>query len=283
MTTAIIDGIATNYEVVGSGPALLMYAPGGFDATIDKWSSMGVYAKIKPLDYLPKHYTCILFDRRECGKSGGRVERVTWTDFVRHGEALLDHLKIDRAHMMGGCMGCPPVAAFGVQKPERVISMVLWWPVGGAKYRLSGHLRFAEHLAYVNQNGLKGVVDLVKSSGKVFNADPRGGPWASVIKHDDDFVAKYLAQDVEKYKLIVAGMVRTLFDRDTAPGPEPEDMLCCDVPAIVIPGNDASHATSAARYTHECLPKSEYWDIAVADQTQATAEPKLLEFLSRYK
>ena len=25
-----------------------------------------------------KHYTCIVFDRRECGESGGRVERVTW-------------------------------------------------------------------------------------------------------------------------------------------------------------------------------------------------------------
>ena len=49
---AIIDGIATRYEVVGSGPPLLMYSPGGFDATIEKWSQQGVYAKIKPLDHL---------------------------------------------------------------------------------------------------------------------------------------------------------------------------------------------------------------------------------------
>ena len=32
MPTALIDGIATRYEVVGSGPPLLMYAPAGFDA-----------------------------------------------------------------------------------------------------------------------------------------------------------------------------------------------------------------------------------------------------------
>ena len=43
-----------HYEVIGSGPPLLMYAPGGFDATIDKWSTQGIYAKIKLLDHLPK-------------------------------------------------------------------------------------------------------------------------------------------------------------------------------------------------------------------------------------
>src|SRR5688500_443627 len=100
MPTAIIDGISTRYEVKGSGPPLLMYAPGGFDATIEKWSSLGVYARVKLLDHLPKKYTCILFDRRECGQSGGRVERVTWAHFVAQGAGLLDHLKFDRAHIM---------------------------------------------------------------------------------------------------------------------------------------------------------------------------------------
>ena len=54
MATAIVDGITTRYEVVGSGPPLLMYAPGGFDATLEKWSTQGVYAKIKVMDHLPR-------------------------------------------------------------------------------------------------------------------------------------------------------------------------------------------------------------------------------------
>src|SRR5712692_4026746 len=65
MPIALIDGIRTNYEVVGDGPPLLMYAPAGFDATLDKWKTQGVYARIKLLDHLPKKYTCIVFDRRE--------------------------------------------------------------------------------------------------------------------------------------------------------------------------------------------------------------------------
>src|SRR5882757_7957526 len=225
MPTAIIDGIATRYEVVGSGTPILMYAPGGFDATLEKWSTQGVYAKIKLMEHLQKKYSCIVFDRRECGQSGGRVERMTWERYVAQGKGLLDHLGVTRAHVMGGCMGCCPVAAFAVAHPEMTLSMILYWPVGGAKYRISSHLRFAEHLAFVQQHGLDAVVALVAKDGKPFGGDPRGGPWASVIRHDRAFAETYAKQNVEHYRLIVTGMAKNLFDRDTAPGAEPEDLL----------------------------------------------------------
>jgi pimeloyl-ACP methyl ester carboxylesterase len=279
MATAIIDGITTRYEIIGSGPPLLMYAPGGFNATIETWRTQGIYPKIKLLDHLPKKYTCIVFDRRECGQSGGRVERVTWAHYVAQGKGLLDHLGIARAHIVGGCMGCCPVAAFGVAHPDATLSMVLFWPVGGAKYRIAGHQRFAEHLVFVQQHGLAEVVALVTRDGKPFGADPRGGPWASVIRHDRAFADVYAKQNVDAYKLIVAGMVRTLFDRDTAPGAEPEDLLRLNIPAFIVPGRDASHATSAARYLEECLPHADYWDVPVAGQTEETVPRRIVEFL----
>src|ERR1700716_634497 len=279
MASAVIDGITTRYEVMGSGPPLLMYAPGGCDATVEKWSTQGVYAKIKLLDHLPKNYTCVVFDRRECGQSGGRVERLTWAHYVAQGKGLLDHLNIKRAHIMGGCMGCCPVAAFGVAYPQATLSMILFWPVGGAKYRIGSHQRFAEHLAFVQQHGLDAVVALVAKDGKTFAADPRGGPWAAVIKADAAFAAAYAKQNVDTYKLIVTGMARIMFDRDTAPGAEPGDLLRLGIPALVIPGQDAAHATSAARYLEECLPRAEYWDVPVAEQTEATAPVRILEFL----
>jgi pimeloyl-ACP methyl ester carboxylesterase len=279
MPTATIDGIATRYEVLGSGPPLLMYAPGGFNATIETWRTQSVYAKIKLLDHLPKKYTCILFDRRECGQSGGRVERVRWADYVAQGKGLLDHLNIARAHIMGGCMGCCPVAAFAVTWPASTLSMILFWPVGGAKYRINCHQRSAQHLAFVQQHGLAAVVALVAKDGKPFGADPRGGPWASVLKHDRAFAAAYAGQNVDAYKLVVAGMAKSLFDRDTAPGAEPEDLLRLDIPAFIVPGRDAAHATSAARYLEECLPRSEYWDVPVAGQTEDATNARLLAFL----
>jgi pimeloyl-ACP methyl ester carboxylesterase len=280
MATTVIDGITTRYEVVGSGPPLLMFSPAGFDATLEKWTTQSVYATTKMLDHLSKNYSCIIFDRREAGRSGGRVEPVTWAHYVVQGKGLLEHLNIKRAHLMGGCMGCCPVVAFAVAHPEMVPSMILYWPVGGAKYRINGRKRFADHLAFVEQHGLEKVVALVSAEGKSFNADPRGGPWAAVIKNDRAFAESYMRQDVQKYKTIVAAMVQTLFDRDTAPGAEPEQMFELQIPAFIVPGRDASHATSAARYLEECLPKSEYWDVTVADQTQQTVPPRLLKFLA---
>ncbi len=280
MPTAEIDGIATRYEVVGDGPPLLMYAPGGFDATVEKWSDLGVYARIRLLDHLPKSYRCILFDRRECGLSGGRVEPVSWADYVAQGRGLLDHLGVEKAHLMGGCMGVSPVAAFAVAHPERVLSAVLYWPVGGPKYRINGHMRFARHLAFVEENGLDGVLSLVKSTTDGFGKDPRGGPWCAPLRTDPAFAEAYAALDPARYKLTVGRMMRGLLDRDTAPGAEPEDLMACDVPALVVPGADAAHATSAARYLAECLPNADYWDQPVADQTEATAPTRILDFLA---
>jgi pimeloyl-ACP methyl ester carboxylesterase len=279
--SVIVDGITTRYDLIGSGPPLLMMSPGGFDATIEKWRTQGVYTRLKLLDHLPRHYTCIVYDRRESGESGGRVEHITWAHYVAQAKGLLDHLRIRRAHVMGACMGCSPAMVFAVAHPEATTSMVLYWPVGGAHYRINGHARVAEHLAYVEQHGLHGVVSLVTAEGKTYNQDPRGGFWASVIQRDPVFATDYIGHNVGAYKKMVVATRDTLFDRDTSPGAEPEELFRADIPALVVPGRDKSHATSAARYVEECLPRAEYWDVAVDDQTEETVPRRIIEFLGR--
>lgn len=280
MPKTIIDGIETHYELRGEGPPILMFAPGGFDASLDKWSGLGVYAKIKLLDHLPRHYTCILFDRRETGQSGGRVQRIGWADYVAQGVGLLDHLGIGQAHLMGGCMGCCPVAAFATSHPDRVLSMVQYWPVGGAQFRLNGHRRFAIHLAQVEAVGLQGIVDLALATTDGFGKDPRPGPWAPVLRRDPAFRETFLAQRPEHYKLIIASLPRVLIDRDSVPGFEPEDLMRLDIPTLIIPGRDNAHALSAARFLEECSPAAQFWDVTPDEQTEATAPARILEFLA---
>jgi hypothetical protein len=123
------------------------------------------------------------------------------------------------------------------------------------------------------------VLSLAQASTKSFAEDPRAGPWVSVLRHDAAFAAAFVAQDLERYKLAVVATQRALLDRDTAPGAEAEELLRLDIPTLVVPGKDNSHATSAARYLEECLPKSEYWDIAPADQLTTNVPARLLQFL----
>jgi len=277
-----LDGLPTRYETVGEGPAVLMFSPGGFDSSLENWTSFGRYTDLGFVDALSQRYTCIVFDRRESGRSGGRLERLSWDKYVAQAVGLLDHLGIDRAHTMGGCVGCSTAAALAVARPDRVRSMVLFSPAGGYTYRAAQHKRFHQHLGFVVEHGLQAVVDLARETGAGFSKDPRVGPWAAVLRSDEAFARAYAGADVSRYLTIVSGTSRVLFDRDTVPGVEPEDLAVLDVPALIVPGEDTSHTRSAARYLQECLPDTDYWDVPVAEQTPEASQQRVLDFLDRH-
>jgi pimeloyl-ACP methyl ester carboxylesterase len=276
--TATIDGILTRYEVSGAGPPLLMLSPGGFNAQLGNWQTLGIYRRLQLIPALSQRFTCVTFDRRESGGSGGRVERLGWDGYAAQASGLLAHLGVDRAHLLGGCAGCSVAAAFAVAYPGAVASMVLFSPAGGAKYRLKQHARFAAHLAYVDEHGLEAVATLAEGGQATFADDARVGPWGSTIRADRYFAGAYRRMDAARYSGLVAGTARGLFDRDTVPGAEPEDLLQLDVPALIVPGHDESHATSAARYLEECLPASDYWDVPVPEQTAANVPARIIGF-----
>jgi len=281
MPTATIGGIETFYEVGGSGPPVLLFSPGGFNATIDNWSTFGIYARLGLLVSLAEHFTLIAFDRREAGRSGGRFERITWLDYASQGRGLLDELGIERARLLGGCIGCSVAIAFAVAWPERVERMVLYSPAGGPRYRLAQRDRFAEHLAFVAEHGLRAVVELAQKSTKTFAQDPRLGPWVNSLRNDPAFAEEFVGREPVVYATLVEEMAERLFDRDTVPGPGAEQLLALRTPALVVPGRDESHATSAARYLEECLERSEYWDVPPEEQTAETAPARLVAFLQQ--
>lgn len=282
MPVAELDGIPTRYSIVGDGPELLMFSPGGFDASLDSWQSMASYRRLNLVEQLASRYRLILFDRRESGQSGGRLERLTWSKYAAQAVALLDKLGIERAHAMGGCVGCSSAAVLAVAHPGRLRSLVLFSPAGGVHYRLAQHRRFTQHLAFAQSHGLAAVADLARSTAETFSSDPRVGPWGAALRNSHRFSVEYSATDPAHYEALTSGTARGLFDRDTVPGPEPEDLLTLPVPALIVPGQDRSHAPSAARYLQECLPEQEYWDIPVAARTDKNVPPRILEFLRRH-
>ena len=156
MPTATIDGLEINYATRGAGPALLMLAPGGFDATMEKWTTAGVWKGMRPA-------------------SGGRVERLSWSLFAEQAKGLLDHLGVARAFVLGGCMGCSVAVAFAACFPEATHALILHWPVGGYRWKLNGADRFARHLRFAREHGLAGVVKRAHE-GKSFWQDPEAGP-----------------------------------------------------------------------------------------------------------
>jgi pimeloyl-ACP methyl ester carboxylesterase len=277
MPVEVIDGLEINYEVMGAGTPLLLFAPGGFDATMAKWREASAWKGMDALAALAAHHKVIVYDRRECGRSGGRIERLSWASYTRQAAALLDHLKVPSTYVLGGCMGCSVALAFGTHCPERTRGLLLHWPVGGYRWKTSAQSRFERHYHFAKEHGLKGVVARA-ATGKSFWLDPEAGPWASVLERDPSFAAGLVEEDLERYLGIIMTTGRSMFDRDTATGAEPEEILGIKAPSLIIPGDDPSHATSGAHYLRELLPKADFWNVMPPEQTTQNVCERILNF-----
>jgi pimeloyl-ACP methyl ester carboxylesterase len=277
MPVAQIDELAVYYETRGSGAPLLMLAPGAFDATIDKWLNASAWREINALDKLSSDFQLILYDRRESGRSGGRVEKLSWDLYAREAKGLLDHLKLDSAYVLGACMGCSVALAFAVCFPKTARAIFLHWPVGGYHWKSSNRQKFAAHARFARDAGLAAVVERAQKS-KSFREDPESGPWAHCLARDNQFAEELRLQDAGRYVGIVQTTGRSLFDRDTAPGVTPEELAGIKVPAFIVPGNDPSHGTSAAHYLRECLPNAEFWNVMPPEQHTGQVCALITEF-----
>lgn len=279
MPVATTDGISTYYEVYGSGAALLMMGSGSFDSTIERFST-NEWKGIRPFETFARYYTCIPYDRREAGRSGARVERITYRSYADQARGLLDHLGFSEAYVLGVCIGASVAIALAVAYPAAVAGMVLHKPVGGPRWRIAGQERFNIHHRFVKDTGLDAVVTLAREK-RTFNAEPKAGPWAACIANNEAFARSFAAQEAKSYTALTRMLGRTLFDRDTVPGAESEELMRLTIPTLIIPGHDPNHATSGARYLEECLPYAEYWDVMVDKQNPETIKNRILGFLAK--
>jgi pimeloyl-ACP methyl ester carboxylesterase len=282
MPQAMINGLKINYAVQGNGPPMIMLSPGGFDSNIDGWSSRSVWKELRPLETLAKEFTMIAYDRREAGQSGGRVEPHTWYMWAAEAVALLDHLKIDRAWIIGGCMGVSVASAIGAHFPERCVGLLMHWPVGGFRWRAKGHLNFNKHIAFARANGLAAVAARAKKAAG-FWADPESGPWATVLAQDEAFATKYVKQDLEQYLAVVAYSRDTVFDDTMPSGGTGEQLMAIKLPSFIMSGDDASHATSAAHALRELIPGSVLSPLMPPQQNAATVTAWIRESVASVK
>ena len=255
MSYATIDGIKVHYEVNGSGPPLLLLAPGGFDAEIGRWRMNGVWQDLQPLDTLPRDYTVIAYDRREIGESGGRVEPLSWELYAREAIGLLDHLKIEKAFMLGGCIGCALQLAIGARFPQRCQALLMHFPVGGYRWMRKGIDAFNGHIQYVRRHGLADVAEQAKKEKSFWRGNPAGGPWAWLISADAEFAATFVKQDVESYVRIVEQSRDSLFNDTMPSGASGEELIAMKIPAFIMPGDDPAHSYSGAQALRELMPQ----------------------------
>jgi pimeloyl-ACP methyl ester carboxylesterase len=119
--------VRIHYEEMGEGFPVLTFAPGGMRSTIEAWS----YAPWDVPGALAGDHRVVVADQRNAGDSFAPVHASDgWDSYTDDHLALLDHLGIERCHLLGMCIGGSFMANLLTRAPERVAAAVFLQPIG---------------------------------------------------------------------------------------------------------------------------------------------------------
>lgn len=115
MPLAELTDASIGYDVHGQGDPLVLVP--GLGATLALWQPV--------LNSLQRHFCVVRLDNRGVGQSVARRPARTVRDYSADLLELLDHLQINRAHVMGLSLGGVVAQRFAVDHPDRIQRLVL--------------------------------------------------------------------------------------------------------------------------------------------------------------
>ena len=127
MPTFTRGELSLYYEEYGAGYPLLLFAPGGMRSAIEWWRR----SPFDPTKELAADFRVIAMDQRNAGQSRAPLSAADgWPSYTADHIALLDHLGIERTHIMGGCIGSSYCLGLIAAAPSRISAAVLQNPIG---------------------------------------------------------------------------------------------------------------------------------------------------------
>ncbi len=115
MPKAKVNGINIDYRLSGQGEPLVMIT--GTASTQDSWLFQTPVFK--------KHYRVVIFDNRGAGRSDRPIGPYSIKMMADDTVGLMNHLGIEKAHILGHSMGGMIAQELAINYPERVLRLVL--------------------------------------------------------------------------------------------------------------------------------------------------------------
>ncbi|HEX4928287.1 MAG TPA: alpha/beta hydrolase [Burkholderiales bacterium] len=232
------DGVKLHYEEAGAGtPIVFVHEFGGDHRS---WEPQ--------MRHFARRYRCIAYNARgyppsEVPEDWQRYSQERARDDIR---AVLDALKLERAHIVGLSMGAFATLHFGLAYPERALSITV---AGGAYGSHPGHYRQFQQDSRANAERIQkeGIKKFVDSYGvgptrvQLQNKDPRA-------------FAEYLAQFHEHSAL---GAVNTLLGvqcRRPSFYDLAEPLKRMSTATLIMLGDEEEPALEANLFLKRCIP-----------------------------
>jgi 3-oxoadipate enol-lactonase len=146
---AAIDGARIRYRLDGPIGAPLLVLSNSLGTNLDMWEPQ--------VAVLTTRFRVLRYDSRGHGLSTVTPGPYTIERLARDVVALLDQLKIDRAHFCGLSMGGMVGMWLGVHAPQRISRLVLC----NTAPRIGSAERWNARIDAVNKSGISGVADAV--------------------------------------------------------------------------------------------------------------------------
>lgn len=232
MAFARVNGVVLHHEVRGTEgkPALVLSNSLGTDFRI--WNAV--------VPQLHSDYRIVLYDKRGHGLSEATPAPYRLSDHVGDLAALLDHLGIDRAAVVGLSVGGLIAQGIAALHPEKVAALVLC----DTAHKIGTADAWNDRIKAVTTNGIASIADAIMQR---WFTDAYRSP------DNPDFVgytAMLTRTDVDGY----AGTCAALRDADLT-----ESTRALKVPALVMVGDqDGSTPPDLVRSTAELIKGSEF-------------------------
>ena len=216
------DGVRLFFEETGSGTPIIFIHE--FSGDYRAWELQ--------VRYFSRRYRCITFNARGYPPSDvpGDVEKYSQRRAVDDAKEVLDHLKIDKAHVVGLSMGGFAAMHFGIHYPERALSVMIGGVGFGAEPEKTAQFR-AEVEAVAQRWEREGA----KKFAPIYGAGP--GREQLEMKDPKGF-KEFIVQLSEHSEKGAAMTLRGVQARRPSPFELEESLIHLAVPVLIMHGDE---------------------------------------------
>jgi pimeloyl-ACP methyl ester carboxylesterase len=251
------DGVDLYYEDIGTGaPVLFIHE---FAGDHRSWEPQ--------IRFFAQRYRCIVYDARGYPPSDVPAEPGAYSQDLAVADALavLDHLEIDRAHVVGLSMGGFTALHLGLRYPDRTASLVVAGCGYGAPPRAQAAFR-EESEAIARAFEAEGASGIARKYGsgparvQFMNKDPEG--WQK-------FVEMLSEHSTVGSKLTMSGVQRerpSLYDLT-------DDLRALTVPTLLVVGDEDTGCLEANLMLKESIPSAGLCILPRTGHTSNLEEP----------